>query len=69
MTEFISNEKEKERGNHNIPTNIYEIIGPKCQLENVMSFLRRFKMERETQTNSYNVPSILYCNQVVTKNK
>jgi len=47
MTECISN--EKERRNHNIPTNIYGIIEPEFQLENVMSLLRSIKMEKYIQ--------------------
>jgi len=35
-TKCRSNEEEREK--HNIPMNLYEIIGPDCQPENTMSF-------------------------------
>jgi len=64
----------EEREKHNIPTNLNEIIGPDCQPENVMSFLRSVEMEkyilekRKHIVTSQKVPLHYYCNQIITKN-
>jgi len=44
MTECNPNEEEGQK--HKIPTNLYEIIGPDCQPENVKSFLRTIEIEK-----------------------
>jgi len=32
--------------NHNISSNLYEIIGPDCHLENITAFLKVLKLEK-----------------------
>jgi len=44
MTECRSNEEEREK--LNLPTNLYEIIGPDCQPEKLMSFLSTTKIKK-----------------------
>jgi len=44
LNEYRSNVKERKK--HNILSNLYEIIGPDCQPENITPFLKAFKLEK-----------------------
>jgi hypothetical protein len=44
LTECRFNEEERKK--HNIPLNLYDIIDPDCQPENITSFLKALKLEK-----------------------